>query len=220
MVGSYLKDRTHQVCINNTLSKSQFLKCGVPQGSVLGARLYSMYAYPMSTIIVKHNIQYHSYADDTQIYLQCENTDDAIKGTINQLEKCIADVSAWMKKNSLKINEDKTEFIIVHRNKELIRSYSLQVGDNSILLSNSTKILGVSFDQKMTLNQHITNTCKSAYFQIRKINSIRQYLTDNAVKTLTQSIVISRLDYWSTNEVDTSAAAGSECSSSCCKKNA
>ena len=193
--GSYLTDRTHQVCINNTLSKSQFLKCGVPQGSVLGARLYSMYAYPMSTIIVKHNLQYHSYADDTQIYLQCDNTEDAIKGTINRLERCIADVSAWMKKNSLKINEDKTEFIIFHRNKELIRSYSLQVGDNSILLSNSTKILGVSFDQKMTLDQHITNTCKSVYFQIRRINSIRQYLTDNAVKTLTQSIVISRLDY-------------------------
>ena len=45
--GSYLTDRTHQVCIHNTLSESQFLKCGVPQGSVLGARLYSMYAYPM-----------------------------------------------------------------------------------------------------------------------------------------------------------------------------
>ena len=75
---------------------------------VLGARLYSMYAYPMSTIIVKHNLQYHSYADDTQIYLQCENTDDAIRETINRLEKCIMDVSAWMKKNSLKINEDKT----------------------------------------------------------------------------------------------------------------
>ena len=77
----------------------------------------------------------------------------------------------------------------------MIGSYSLQDGDNIILLSNSTKILGVSFDQKMTLNQHITNTCKSAYFQIRRINSIRQYLTDNAVKTLTQAIVISRLDY-------------------------
>ena len=69
----------------------------------------------MSTIIVKHNLQYHCYADDTQIYLQCDNTDDAIKENIYRLEKCIADVSAWMKKNSLKINEDKTKFIIFHR---------------------------------------------------------------------------------------------------------
>ena len=42
--GSYLTDRTHPVCINNTLSESQFLKFGVPQGPVPGARLYSMYA--------------------------------------------------------------------------------------------------------------------------------------------------------------------------------
>ena len=148
----------------------------------------------MSTIIVKHNLQYHSYADDTQVYLQCDNAYDSIKETINRLEKCIADVSNWMKKNSLKINEDKTEFIIFHNNKELIRSYSLQVEDNSIKISNSTKILGVSFDQKMTLNQHITSNCKSTYFQTRRINSIRQYLTSNAVKH-EQSIVISRLDY-------------------------
>ena len=47
----------------------------------------------------------------------------------------------------------------------------------------------------MTLNQHISNTCRSAYYQTRRINSIRQYLTDNAVKTLTQSVAISRLDY-------------------------
>ena len=136
----------------------------------------------MSTIIVKHNLQYHSYADDTQIYLQCDDTYDAIKETINRLEKCIADVSDWMKKYSLKINEDKTEFIIFHNNKELIRSYSLQVGNNSIKISNSTKILGVYFDQKITINQHITSTCKSKYFQTRRINSIRQYLTGNAVK--------------------------------------
>ena len=73
--------------------------------------------------------------------------------------------------------------------------YTLQVGDNSIPLSTSTNILGVSLDSKMTLNQHISNTCRSAYYQTRRINSIRQYLTDNAVKTLTQSVVISRLDY-------------------------
>ena len=108
---SYLTDRTHQVCINNTLSEPQSLQCGVPQGFVLGARLYSMYVYLLSSIIVKHNLLYHSYADDTQIYLQCDNNDDAIKEAIHRLEKCIADVCSWMKNNSLKINEDKTEFL-------------------------------------------------------------------------------------------------------------
>ena len=100
----------------------------------------------LSSIIVKHNLLYHSYADDTQIYLQCDNNDDAIKEAIHRLEKCIADVCSWMKNNSLKINEDKTEFIIFHKNKELTTRYTLQIGDNSIPLSTSTKILGVSLD--------------------------------------------------------------------------
>ena len=77
--------------------------------SVVGARLYSMYVDLLSSIIVKHNLLYHSYADDTQIYLQCDNTDDTIKEAIHRLENCIANVCAWMKNNSLKINEDKTE---------------------------------------------------------------------------------------------------------------
>ena len=46
------------------------------------------------SIIVKHNLQYYSYADETPIYLQCDNTDDAIKGAIRKLEKWIADVCA------------------------------------------------------------------------------------------------------------------------------
>ena len=62
-------------------------------------------------------------------------------------------------------------------------------------MSKTVKNLGVTYDDDMTLKQHISNTCRSSYMQLRKINSIRQYLTTNAVKTLVQSVVISRLDY-------------------------
>ena len=53
----YLHDRSHRVCINDTLSDQNALKCGVPQGSVLGTRLCSMYAYLLSDSIKKHNLQ-------------------------------------------------------------------------------------------------------------------------------------------------------------------
>ena len=109
---SYLRDRSHRVCINDTLSDQNALKCGVPQGSVLCARLYSMYAYPLSNIIKKHNLQYHTYADDTQIYIQCKDNVESINEAVSKLENCIMEASDWMKQNSLKINEDKTEFII------------------------------------------------------------------------------------------------------------
>ena len=192
---SYLRDRSHRVCINDTLSDQNALKCGVPQGSVLGARLYSMYAYPLSNIIKKHNLQYHTYADDTQIYIQCKDNVESINEAVSKLENCIMEASDWMKQNSLKINENKTEFIIFSNKPQTKDCHSLSVGNNYITLSGCIKILGVTLDSKMTLTKHISETCRSAYMHIRKIRSIRKFLTDKAVKTLCQSVVISRLDY-------------------------
>ena len=191
----YLKDRTHRVYIKDTLSERHNLDCGVPQGSVLGARLYSMYAYPLCTIINEHNLHYHSYAGDTQIYMQCDNNENAITDVIVRLENCIKDISSWMMHNSLQIKENKTDFIIFSSTPHKLKKHTLQVGTNIIGLSKTVKILGVTFDDGMTLKQHISNTCRSSYMQLRKNKSIRQYLTTNAVKTLVQSVVISRLDY-------------------------
>ena len=154
-----------------------------------------MYAYPLCTIINEHNLHYHSYADDTQIYMQCDNNENAITDVIVRLENCIKDISSWMMHNSLQINENKTDFIIFSTTPHKLKKHTLQVGTNIIGLSKTVKILGVTFDDGMTLKQHISNTCRSSYMQLRKINSIRQYLTTNAVKTVVQSVVISRLDY-------------------------
>ena len=64
-----------------------------------------------------------------------------------------------------------------------------------IEVSDYVKILGVTFDNRMILQKHITNICRSVNMHIRKINSIRRYLSNTAVRTLVQSIVIARLDY-------------------------
>ena len=66
----------------------------------------------MSQIIQRHPIQYRTYADDIQLYMKCHSDDNSINQAIIQLQNCIADITAWMPNNTLKINEDKTEFII------------------------------------------------------------------------------------------------------------
>ena len=110
---SYLDNRHTKVRINDSLSSSRVLVCSVPQGSVLGARLYSMFIYPFSNIIKRHGVHYHCYVDDIQIYVQCKDTDVDIQASINRLQNCILEISNCMMVNSLKINGDKTEFIIV-----------------------------------------------------------------------------------------------------------
>ena len=100
---SYLTYRQPRVCINTSFSNPRYLKCGVPQGSVLGARICTMYVRPMSEIINRHNVSYHSYADDSQLYIQCDNNEESIRCAITRLERCIPDLCEWMSGNSLKI---------------------------------------------------------------------------------------------------------------------
>ena len=192
---SYLDNRHTKVRINDSLSSSRVLVCGVPQGSVLGARLYSMFIYPILNIIKKHGVHYHCYADDIQIYMKCKDTDIDIQESITRLQNCILEISNWMMVNSLKINGDKTEFIIFGNKPATYKNYSLKIGSSVIPATDCIKILGVSLDSMLNLNKHISNTCRTVYMHLRRINSIRPYLTEEAVKTLIQSVVISRLDY-------------------------
>ena len=101
---SYLDNRKHRVSINGISSDSHKLKCGVPQGSVLGARMYTMYTRQLSHITLRHGLQHHSYAGDTQIYIQCENNAEARSEAMAKLEHCISDICIWMKANALKLN--------------------------------------------------------------------------------------------------------------------
>ena len=135
---------------------------------------------PPGLLLEKHNISYHGYADDTQLYLHCNNNKLLIKAAIKQLEHCIADVCKWMTQNALKLNEEKTDFLIfsAHTNHNI--SASLCIGKSVINPSESIKILGVTLDNRLTMQKHITNTCQSSYMHIRKINSIRQYLSEHS----------------------------------------
>ena len=117
-----------------------------------------MYAYPLADIIKKHKRQYHTYADDTQIYIQCKNNVESMNEAVSKLENCIREASDWIKQNSLKINEDKTEFIIFSNKPQTKDCHSLSVGHNYITLFDCIKILGVTLDSKMTLTKHISET--------------------------------------------------------------
>ena len=91
-------------------------------------------------------------------------------------------------------------FVIFSTKNNLRDNQCLVVGRDKIEVSEYVKILGVTFDNRMTLQKHITNICRSVNIQMlfsttRKINSIRRYLSNTAVRTLVQSIVIARLDY-------------------------
>ena len=186
---SYLLDRNQIVSVQGRKSNIHHLQCGVPQRSVLGARMYTMYTRQLSDVIKKHDVIHHSYADDTQIYIHSEDNPEARKEATDKLQRCIADICEWMEMNALKLNEEKTEYIIFSRNKTPVHD-AIKAGNNDAAAQDTVKILGVTLDSNMTLERQVINTCKS----IRKIRRIRPYLTDYA-KPLLQSALITAIAY-------------------------
>ena len=73
---SYLTGRYQSVAVKNGVSSSKPLAFGVPQGSVLGQMLFSLYFSPLEEVINRHNIDCMIYADDTQLYLRMQSGED------------------------------------------------------------------------------------------------------------------------------------------------
>lgn len=85
--------------------------CGVPQGSILGPILFTLYMLPLGSIFQKYNISYHCYADDTQLYLPLE-PGHSNNNTLESLHDCLWDVKSWIACSSLQLNDCKTEVVL------------------------------------------------------------------------------------------------------------
>ncbi|XP_048759062.2 uncharacterized protein LOC125668729 isoform X2 [Ostrea edulis] len=164
-------------------------------GSVLGPGLYAMFAKPIGEICRRHHIMYHCYADDTQAYLVFKPT-DTWNAITSRLHECLADIKSWMNVNLLKLNEEKTEFIVFTlKHSNVSPSFQLSFGNTIVSNSDCVRNLGAFFDSVLSFKNHISYISRSCYYHLRNIARIRSFINDDACKTLVCSLVLSRLDY-------------------------
>ncbi|KXJ21004.1 putative RNA-directed DNA polymerase from transposon BS [Exaiptasia diaphana] len=189
---SYLNGRTQQVAIKNCLSSGKALRYGVPQGSVLGPLLFSLFFSPLD-LILAHGLRVMTYADDTQLYISIDSIEDR-PTELKKLELCVNDILIWCSSNGLACNPDKTE--IVHLTSRFLKYDPIShvgIDGLNIRLTQEARNFGVTIDKHLQLTMHINNICKSAYHSIRNIGKIRKFLDRNNLERVVQAFITSKL---------------------------
>ena len=195
---SYISNRTSKVCVLGNYSSSHPLQYGVPQGSVAGSPIFTLYSKPVTAIIRRFNISYHVYADDTQFYVSFDpKVQGAYEHAQHRLKCCITEVRDWMMKNKLKLNDSKTEFFLVSspRQSGIPSDISLRIGGSVIDPSPSIKNLAVTFDNHLKMDLQVNSICRTINFHLRDIGRIRQFIDKETCAHAVRSLVLSRLDY-------------------------
>ena len=147
--------RIQVVSIHGTDSSSRTLDFGVPQGSVLGCELFKN--TPLPDLIESFHVGFNGYADDTQLCVTFKPGEDETE-SCEKLECYIAAVKSWMAMNWLKLNDDKTEFIIFGTPSQLrkVTTASIRVGEHTIQAETSVSNIGAILRE--TLRWMFTST--------------------------------------------------------------
>jgi hypothetical protein len=192
---SYLSDRHQVVTIASKSSAPQWLQCGVPQGSVLGPILFTVYTISLGQLLRDHSMSYHLYADDSSVYLTFEPRD--IELAVDRVQTCVTAVRRWMSARSLKMNDSKSEVLLIS-SKQLHKKIdcpNVIIGDSNVKPGDVAKLLGVVLDKHISMEEHIAAICKSAHYHLYNIGRIRKHLSTESTEQLIHAFITTKLDY-------------------------
>ena len=197
---SYFEERYQRVTIQGEMSDETLLEIGLPQGAGAGPFGYKAYTKPLGSLIrsLLLMVLYHMFADDNQLYKSI-NPNSAVSQAKAKcdMETCLNSLSTWLYQNKLKLNESKTEVLIIGKRPHLAKmTYNtINIGNEVITAKPCAKNLGIHIDEELTMCQQIISVVRTCNYQLRILWSIRRFLDMETAKTLAMCLVISRLDY-------------------------
>ncbi|XP_061566204.1 uncharacterized protein LOC133420526 [Cololabis saira] len=174
---SYLTERTECISLGGVKSRTQPVTCGVPQGSVLGPTLFTLYMLPLGSVISRHGLAFHCYADDTQLYIKLDPS--AAESSSATLTICLEEIKAWMKQHFLQLNSGKTEAMLIGTPHHIKSSpiTCITFSGQDIPLSSVITNLGVRMDPHLNYEAHINHLRQRSFFHLKNIAKLRPILS-------------------------------------------
>ena len=165
LVHSYLQHRKQGTKIGSSYSLWEEIVSGVPQGSILGPLLFNIFLYDLFLSI--ENNYFTNYADDTTPYVTGNNPDEVVSELRDITEKLFT----WFSENEMKANLGKCHMLL-----SSTESLNFQISETVIHNSQSKKLLGVTFDNKLKIEKHINTICQKANSKLNALARITPYM--------------------------------------------
>ena len=189
---SYLTDRCQFTSLHNKNSSLQRLRCGVPQGSILGPLLFLLYINDIGNATKLHTL---CFADDTTLFTSGTNINDLIDFMNFELEN----ICTWLKENKLSLNVNKTKWMVLRpQNMHISPNSNVHIDGKDICrVSNkqSVKFLGLHMDEHLNWKNHISEIRKRLTKTLFALNLAKKILPAPALKTLYYTLIESQLNY-------------------------
>ena len=203
-----MSERTQSVVINRVSSNGTTLICGVPQTSVLGPILFSLYLQPIGDIIRKHELKYHQYADDLQLFCHFPLDALSLSTSVHRIEQCIHELKDWMTANYLHMNDSKSEILpaIPRHKTDMTQGLRVRVGSDYVTAVRHVKNIGVYLDRHLDMTTQVSRTIITCSLHMRNIAQTIRYLTRPPTERVVNALITSRLNYSNSLLFGTSAS--------------
>ena len=182
-ISNYLDERRQKTVINGAISENQHVSTGAPQGSLLGPRLFSITANDLPDVSEDH--EEDLFADDTTG--SCAS--DTIDTVFVKAQKMVNDISKWSHENSLTIHPKKSVIMILSPKRFTGPLKQINLDGEPISMVTKTKCLGVTIDDKLQWNDHLTTITKFSSIKIKKLYSMRMLSTQSLNTIYLQGIL-------------------------------
>lgn len=192
LISSYLVDRTQYVETDRGVSSALHVPSGVPQGSILGPILFSIYTCKLYKSLRYCSV--HQYADDTQLYISFTQTEREV--AMQRINYDISELVKFSKDHNLQINPTKSILMLFAKNREIsVPDFLVKIEGETVMHTLTARSLGLELDSCLRFRPHINKCIKKAYANLKVLYPSRKILSRPLKIKLTDALVLSHFNY-------------------------